>query len=77
MASLGGGSFLVYILRDDKIANVLSHSECAAGSGEFFVQQIGRMGLEIDEAIRESSAARWCAALRSTLIRGAEKNRSI
>ena len=54
MASLGGESFLVYILADGKIADVLSHNKCAAGSGEFFVQQIGRMGLTIDDAIRLS-----------------------
>jgi predicted CoA-substrate-specific enzyme activase len=55
VASLGGESFLVYILADGKIAHVLSHNKCAAGSGEFFVQQIGRMGLDLEEAIRRSS----------------------
>jgi predicted CoA-substrate-specific enzyme activase len=54
LASLGGESFLAYILADGRIINVLSHNKCAAGSGEFFVQQIGRMGLEMDEAIRRS-----------------------
>jgi activator of 2-hydroxyglutaryl-CoA dehydratase len=54
VASLGGESFLVYILADGRVANVLSHNKCAAGSGEFFVQQIGRMGLSLDEAIRRS-----------------------
>jgi predicted CoA-substrate-specific enzyme activase len=52
--SLGGESFLVYILADGRIAHVLSHNKCAAGSGEFFVQQIGRMGLKLEEAIRRS-----------------------
>jgi predicted CoA-substrate-specific enzyme activase len=52
--SLGGESFLVYILAEGRIAHVLSHNKCAAGSGEFFVQQIGRMGLTLDEAIRRS-----------------------
>src|SRR5208283_4913957 len=52
VASLGGESFLVYILSDGKITNVLSHNKCAAGSGEFFMQQIGRMGLGIEEAIQ-------------------------
>ena len=52
--SLGGESFLVYILAGGRIAHVLSHNKCAAGSGEFFVQQIGRMGLGLDEAIRRS-----------------------
>ena len=56
VASLGGESFLVYILADGKIAHVLSHNKCAAGSGEFFVQQIGRMGLGLEEAIRRSPA---------------------
>ncbi len=54
VASLGGESFLVYILADGRIAHVLSHNQCAAGSGEFFVQQIGRMGLGLDEAIARS-----------------------
>ena len=54
VASLGGESFLVYILADGKITQVLSHNKCAAGSGEFFIQQIGRMGLDIDQAIQRS-----------------------
>jgi predicted CoA-substrate-specific enzyme activase len=54
VVSLGGESFLVYILVDGKITNVLSHNKCAAGSGEFFVQQIGRMGLGMEDAIRNS-----------------------
>ena len=48
VASLGGESFLVYIVIGGRITNVLSHNKCAAGSGEFFVQQIGRMGLYTD-----------------------------
>jgi predicted CoA-substrate-specific enzyme activase len=54
VVSLGGESFLVYILAHGRITNVLSHNKCAAGSGEFFVQQIGRMGLAMDEAIPRS-----------------------
>lgn len=54
VASLGGESFLVYLLVDGRLTNVLSHNKCAAGSGEFFVQQIGRMGLGMDEAVRRS-----------------------
>ncbi len=56
--SLGGESFLVYLLTDGRITNVLSHNKCAAGSGEFFVQQIGRMGFNLDEAIRRSFAGK-------------------
>jgi len=56
VASLGGESFLIYLVTDGRINNVLSHNKCAAGSGEFFVQQIGRMGLGMEEAIRCSFA---------------------
>jgi activator of 2-hydroxyglutaryl-CoA dehydratase len=56
VASLGGESFLVYTLADGRVTNVLSHNKCAAGSGEFFVQLIGRMGLDIDTAIALSSS---------------------
>jgi predicted CoA-substrate-specific enzyme activase len=56
VVSLGGESFLVYLLTDGRITNVLSHNKCAAGSGEFFVQQIGRMGFGLEEAIRRSFA---------------------
>ena len=58
IASLGGESFLVYSLAEGKIAHVLSHNKCAAGSGEFLVQQVGRMGLELEEAIRRSFQGR-------------------
>ncbi|MFY9908419.1 MAG: acyl-CoA dehydratase activase, partial [Candidatus Sulfotelmatobacter sp.] len=58
VVSLGGESFLVYMLVDGRITNVLSHNKCAAGSGEFFVQLIGRMGLDMDEAIQLSSTGR-------------------
>jgi len=54
VASLGGESFLVYLLTDGRIANVLSHNKCAAGSGEFFVQQITRMRIPLEEAIDRS-----------------------
>jgi predicted CoA-substrate-specific enzyme activase len=54
VASLGGESFLIYFVAGGKITSVVSHSKCAAGSGEFFVQQIGRMGLGMEDAIRGS-----------------------
>ena len=58
VVSLGGESFLVYLLAAGRITNVLSHNKCAAGSGEFFVQQIGRMGLDLETAIRRSFSGR-------------------
>ena len=59
LVSLGGESFLVYMLADGRISNVLSHNKCAAGSGEFFMQQIGRMGFGVEEAIRCSFAGKF------------------
>jgi predicted CoA-substrate-specific enzyme activase len=58
VVSLGGETFLVYIVTGGRISNVLSHNKCAAGSGEFFVQQIGRMGLGVEEAIQSSFAGK-------------------
>jgi predicted CoA-substrate-specific enzyme activase len=37
---------------------VLSHNKCAAGSGEFFVQLISRMGLDIGAAIQLSASGK-------------------
>ena len=49
-----GEVFAVYLLDGTQIRAVLSHNKCAAGSGEFYVQQIGRLGLDLDEAVRRS-----------------------
>ncbi|NHJ39335.1 MAG: hypothetical protein FK731_04825 [Asgard group archaeon] len=50
--SLGGEAIVLYVLNDKgHIVNVLSHDKCAAGSGEFFVQQISRLGLSLEEAV--------------------------
>jgi len=51
VASLGAETFLVYSLDNNgHIVNVNSKNKCAAGTGEFFLQQIKRMNLTIDEA---------------------------
>ncbi|MGP8259950.1 MAG: acyl-CoA dehydratase activase [Acidobacteriaceae bacterium] len=55
VVSLGGESFLVYTLAHGRVINVLAHNKCAAGSGEFFVQLVGRMGLELETAIELSA----------------------
>jgi predicted CoA-substrate-specific enzyme activase len=52
--SLGGEAFAVYLLRNNKIFNVLSHNRCAAGSGEFLIQQVGRLNLSLDDAIKKA-----------------------
>ncbi|MCX7832682.1 MAG: acyl-CoA dehydratase activase [Ignavibacteria bacterium] len=57
VASLGGENFIVYTL-DNKgsILNVYTGNKCASGTGEFFLQQIGRMDLDIEEAIKLSES---------------------
>lgn len=50
--SAGGESFMVYVLdRNNKISRVCTGNKCASGTGEFFLQQINRMDLDIGEAI--------------------------
>ncbi|MCY3414634.1 MAG: hypothetical protein INQ03_23495 [Candidatus Heimdallarchaeota archaeon] len=51
IVSLGGEAFAVYLLKNNRILNVLSHNRCAAGSGEFLIQQIGRLNLKLERAI--------------------------
>jgi len=49
--SAGGENFVVYVLDSEKkISKVLTGNKCASGTGEFFLQQIKRMNLDIEEA---------------------------
>lgn len=50
--SLGGEGFAVYLLTGSQVQTVLSHNRCAAGSGEFLVQQVGRLNLDLATAIQ-------------------------
>ena len=51
--SLGGEAIVLYVLdQEGYIVNVLSHDKCAAGSGEFFIQQIDRLGVSLPDAIK-------------------------
>ncbi|NLB78851.1 MAG: activase, partial [Clostridiaceae bacterium] len=50
--SAGGETFMVYRLDSKgRIIEVKSGNKCASGTGEFFLQQIKRMDLPIEEAI--------------------------
>lgn len=52
IASLGGETFMVYTIDDEgKISNVITGNQCASGTGEFFLQQIKRMDLGIEEVV--------------------------
>jgi predicted CoA-substrate-specific enzyme activase len=58
LISLGGETFSVYPLKDGMIRNIISTSKCAAGTGEFIVQQFERMGLSLEEGLEASSSGR-------------------
>ena len=50
IASLGSESFIVYHLNaKGNIDNVITGNKCASGTGEFFLQQISRMDLSLNE----------------------------
>jgi len=51
VVSAGGETFLVYTLgKDGRIATVHTGNKCASGTGEFFLQQVKRLGMGVDEA---------------------------
>ncbi len=52
VASLGAENFVVYRLDGhDHVASVETGSKCASGTGEFFLQQVGRMAVGAQEAV--------------------------
>ena len=56
IVSAGGETFMVYVLdRQGRIGNVVTGNKCASGTGEFFLQQLRRMNVSLEEA------ARWAA----------------
>ena len=55
LLSLGGETFSVYTMKEGKIRNIISSSKCAAGTGEFIVQQFHRMGYSIQNGLAAAS----------------------
>ena len=52
VVSAGGETFMVYRLDGNgRISSVQTGNKCASGTGEFFLQQIRRMGLSLEEAV--------------------------
>ena len=50
VVSAGGETFLVYHLDEEsKIQAIQTGNKCASGTGEFFLQQIGRMNLTLED----------------------------
>ena len=54
LLSLGGETFSVFPMKDGIIKNIISTTKCAAGTGEFIIQQLQRMGMTIEEGIKAS-----------------------
>jgi len=59
LLSLGGETFSVYPMKNGIIKNIISTSKCAAGTGEFIVQQLQRMGLSIEQGIEASLKGKY------------------
>ena len=58
IASLGAETFMVYTLDEEKkISNLIARNQCASGTGEFFLQQIKRMDIDLDEVLKISKDA--------------------
>ena len=54
--SAGGETFMVYVLdRSGRISNVITGNKCASGTGEFFLQQLRRMNVSLEEAAQWAS----------------------
>ena len=50
--SAGGENFILYVIdKKGKISKAITGNKCASGTGEFFLQQIKRMDLSVDDAI--------------------------
>ena len=51
IVSAGGETFMVYALDPSgAISNVITGNKCASGTGEFFLQQLRRMNVSLEEA---------------------------
>ena len=59
--SLGGENFLAYCIADGAVRRMISSNRCAAGSGEFLVQQFGRMDLDLTTGIAAARQGRRVA----------------
>lgn len=52
VVSAGGENFLVYVIgKDGRISSVQTGNKCASGTGDFYVQQLRRMGITLEEAV--------------------------
>jgi len=54
LLSMGGETFSLYTMKNGVIKNIISTDKCAAGTGEFLVQQFKRMDLSLEDGIQQS-----------------------
>jgi len=65
IVSAGGETFMVYVLnRFGQISNVFTGNKCASGTGEFFLQQLRRMDVTLEEA------AQWASTTEPYAVSG-------
>ena len=58
--SAGGETFMVYHLDDEnRIQGIYTGNKCASGTGEFFLQQLGRMDISLEE-VRQMPLPETC-----------------
>ncbi len=51
VVAAGGETFMVYVMdASGRISNVITGNKCASGTGEFFLQQLRRMNVTLEEA---------------------------
>ncbi|MFO7761581.1 MAG: acyl-CoA dehydratase activase [Thermodesulfobacteriota bacterium] len=59
--SAGGETFMVYHLdEDNRVQNIHTGNKCASGTGEFFLQQLGRMSISLEEVGRMELPEKVC-----------------
>ncbi|PIP42671.1 MAG: activase [Desulfobacterales bacterium CG23_combo_of_CG06-09_8_20_14_all_51_8] len=52
VVSAGGETFMTYVLDSSgRISNVLTGNKCASGTGEFFLQQLRRMDVSLEDIV--------------------------
>ncbi len=51
IVSAGGETFMIYVLNHNgRISNVVTGNKCASGTGEFYLQQLRRMDVSLEDA---------------------------
>lgn len=59
--SLGGETLVAYCMADGTVRRVTSSTRCAAGSGEFLVQQFARLGMDTASGLAAARQGRRVA----------------